>query len=100
MSVKETDNELLKLAVKAIGVNMAQGSSVEINGKVWNPLVNDGDAFRLAVRLRLTVTNGKGAVCVSFPGYSVVDDTSKDPEAVTRRAIVRAAAEIGRSLGR
>jgi len=64
----------------------------------WNPLISDGDALRLAVKL--------GIGCYSIRGASWADDNGKiyrelhngDPYAATRRAIVRAAAEIGASL--
>jgi hypothetical protein len=70
----------------------------------WDPLNDDGDAFRLAVKLHLIV----GA----YGSYTSVFQTSApvpseevvcwhgidnlDPYAATRRAIVIAAAEIGR----
>jgi hypothetical protein len=57
---------------------------------LWNPLTDDGDAFRLAVK------------CLPFYTlrYSREDweKCGEDGYAATRRAIVRAAAEIGRSM--
>ena len=59
----------------------------------WNPLTDDGDALRLAVKLGI----------LSHPllqHYFAVETLmpEKDPYAATRRAIVRAAAEIGKTL--
>ena len=54
----------------------------------WNPLTDDGDALRLAVKLmEFEPYRGKG--CAPF--------FSNNAEA-TRRAITRAAAEIGRAM--
>ena len=70
---------------------------------LWNPLTDDGDALRLAVKLRLMV-NGVGKVVLD--GVHVQSDDGvamecsgegQDPYAATRRAIVRAAASIGQS---
>jgi hypothetical protein len=97
------DKELLELAAKAAQLQLKYSSSAGFSEygdmKPWDPLADDGDALRLAVKLKLSISIGPGSVCVSSPGYSIVDDTSKDALAATRRAIVRAAAEIGRSAG-
>ena len=74
--------------------------------QLWNPLTDDGDALRLAVDLSLTVFTG-GVGCVSVSGWIVCGVDAKpigltehygsgDKYAATRRAIVLAAAEIGR----
>ncbi|HET8870313.1 MAG TPA: hypothetical protein VFM48_07700 [Aquabacterium sp.] len=95
-----TDRELLELAAKAAGVNgfvvdagMNFGS--DATPKVWNPLADDGDALRLAVKLGLWLHIGKYDVGVH--GSPVEEACGKDPYAATRRAIVRAAAEIGKA---
>lgn len=75
------------------------GSSGEIGGWEafdWDPMTDDGDAFRLAVYLGLTITPNyhvekQGAGIVVFT--ELVD--SPDYCAATRRAIVRAAAAMG-----
>lgn len=67
----------------------------------WNPLIDDGQAFQLAVRLEITVSHhGATHVCeTEFDGYlSDEVDTEGDGLAATRRAIVRAAAAIGRAV--
>jgi hypothetical protein len=116
------DKELLNLAAKAAGIEPL-GKAFELNrdfafagfsmpaGKVWNPLYDDGDALLLAVNLGINI---------SFPPYMKHErpvvhagkywDNSDDcwypfeelldinPYAATRRAIVRAAAEIGKGI--
>jgi hypothetical protein len=64
-------------------------------------LADDGDALRLAVKLRLDVcrpTATHEGVCVWVDHMSDFIEEAKgdDPYAATRRAIVRAAAEIGK----
>lgn len=67
---------------------------------VWNPLIDDGDALRLAVKLNLLVdNNGPYAECFApTMRNTVAENHNTDPYAATRRAIVRAAAEIGGKL--
>lgn len=55
---------------------------------LWNPLICDDDAFRLAVKLEIIVTRHE------FDGYTFSRDTLKD----TRLAIVREAAKIGEAM--
>lgn len=105
-----TDRELLELAAKAAGIELGDWSSKEngyiryhfITRHIWNPLIDDGDALRLAVKLNLIV-----GVYGSYTNVYLTDASNKeitcwnsscnnDPYAATRRAIVRAAAEIGR----
>ena len=76
----------------------------------WNPLINDGDALRLAVVMGRMERLGVAIHIVEpFDGdtgpYTYVDAEKfgehtmyhhNDPFAATRRAIVEAAAEIGR----
>lgn len=76
----------------------------------WNPLINDGDALRLAVVMGRMARLGVAIHIVeSYDGdtgpYTYVDAEKfgehtmyhhADPFAATRRAIVEAAAEIGR----
>ena len=101
-----SDRELLQDAARAAGVEVtavvAEGIPHRFGGGYWNPLTEDGDALRLAVKLNMTVRCYMGNTCaqISTPGllYVGVDEFSQaDPAAATRRAIVRAAAEIGRA---
>ena len=64
----------------------------------WNPLESDGDALRLAVHLNLGVSipsrRWVDVVTFSGPLVSVQERGDQDVFAATRRAIVRAAAEV------
>ena len=118
-----TDRELLELAAKAAGVAVHHWSHVDcpdcpdavpvltdgINTEivVWNPLLDDGDALRLAVKLSFCQTqwfaHNPPDVMIGYKtpdgeGHNWIEDHNGDPEAATRRAIVRAAAEIGRAM--
>ena len=100
-----TDKELLELAAKAAGIesNGVYGWRVEGSDVVWNPLTDDGDALRLAVKLGIyflvvTEENAISARIRNGPRCSWREPINGDPYAATRRAIVRAAAEIGRSM--
>ena len=86
-----TDRELLELAAKAAGLSHPDGWDWIRNplGYSWNPLEDDGDALRLAVRVGIDVSKAQ----IEF-----WDKHSTDPLAATRRAITRAAAEIGRNM--
>jgi hypothetical protein len=111
--MNETDRELLLWAAKAAGYKkyyahyLGRDSFVTYDeeyysevkeGRVvgektldWNPLTDDGDALRLAVKC-------------GFFSYEIIPEElssaflQSDPYAATRRAIVRAAAEIGRNM--
>lgn len=111
------DRELLELAAKAGGYSVRWyedslaygptfGIEVEpgnpLGFEVWNPLTDDGDALRLAAKLRLQILPGKhvGDGCSVNPtshttcGVTVFRD-SKNMAEQMRYAIVMAAAEIG-----
>jgi len=111
-----TDRELLELAAKAAGLMIHEERQAERDALIgpekaglcivsvstwWNPLTDDGDALRLAVKLGMTIEQwSEGHVYVGHrhPGNFEHERHRKDPLAATRRAIVRAAAEIGRSM--
>ena len=99
-----SDKALLELAAKAAGIELefvdAEGTYWLGNEVPWNPLNDDSDALRLAVKLRLELGFPKEYCVWSFGTNGVVctEDPSNDPYAATRRAIVRAAAEIGRGM--
>lgn len=103
-----TSRELLEAAAKAAGIELlgtSWGMSEEgdflgfavAGEKTWNPLVDDGDAFRLLVKLQLAISLDYREVEVwSYSHeHSDVTELIGDPYASTRRAIVRAAAKIG-----
>lgn len=104
------DRELLELAAKAVGFYVKNevidrsdffiGFLIKpsVNAKrqsiaFWNPLTDDGDALRLAVQLQIELSFINGDTHAD--GQS---EGGQDKLANTRRAIVRAAAEIGRAL--
>ena len=93
-----TDRELLELAAKAEGIEFSEPKLIGLDG--WNPLTDDGDALRLAVKLKLDVlTDCLDGVCISSAQLEEqCEPDLGDPYAATRRAIVRAAAEIGKGM--
>lgn len=118
-----TDRELLELAAKAAGLEfhwirldsgwlMQASEPGSRSEESWNPLVNDGDALRLAMKLHIDISSYKESGNVhahskhslgvgpggyhSYQAHEVMTEAlGADPIAATRRAIVRAAAEIG-----
>jgi len=117
-----SDRELLELAAKAAGLEINQARQAERDALIdpqtaglwikggctfWNPLTDDGQALRLAVKLRMLIEPSAGHCAVEFDdgsgGVGVVeqgdgeDGHLADVE-IVRRAIVRAAAEIGRAM--
>ncbi len=100
-----TDRELLELAAKAAGVEIkvAIGDTLwQPDGIPWNPLDEDGDALRLAVKLGMAVSIeyqiGSAVAVAGPPIMEAREPHDGDPSYATRRAIVRAAAEIGRRM--
>lgn len=107
-----TDRELLVLAAKAAGFDgfiseWTHGPDWVIPGDdpiTWNPLTDDGDALRLAAKLKIDI---EWQATNPFPeprveAYQRNDEGSyfcaDEPEENYRRAIVRAAAEIGKAM--
>ena len=110
LELSEEDRELLRLAGKAAGLEVkfwqeihpllpeeafarSAGTSSTCWPR-WSPLSDDGDAFRLAVKLGLYDFDG---LLFQYSNDQLID-TDTDLYAALRRAIVRAAAEIGRSM--
>jgi len=106
-----TDQELLEFAAKAAGYDFITVEEHDTGDWIaawkgresidWNPLIDDGDAFRLMVKLSLGVSIPvHKTICadvICFLNSSVnVREEGGNRYAATRRAIVRAAAEIGR----
>lgn len=110
------DKELLELAAKAAGVkgvwhewwdDQTDSTSCGIAPKGacgrdwWNPLRRDGEALRLAVSLHLIIMVNPTCTETAAPGLvrtrENFADSGGDKYAATRRAITRAAAEIGRT---
>jgi hypothetical protein len=85
-----TDQELLELAAKACGLEEAK---LRIEFNQWNPLTDDGDALRLAVKLNFLTTE-----CVE--DWKWCRDKAEHAKVCEhyRCAITRAAAEIGKGM--
>lgn len=109
-----SDRELLELAAKAAGYDFewyCRGANNPngiadvpcVDGSEWSPLTDDGDAFRLAIKLSMRVYQGEAypwrndSASYEFGSFCDEDECS-DPVTATRIAIVRAAAEIGRAM--
>ncbi|MGC4396034.1 hypothetical protein [Hydrogenophaga sp. T2] len=110
-----TDRELLELAAKAAGYTVRCVGDGRHGGNVvfymepsqlyWNPLTDDGDALRLAVKLGLRIDpDMEDRILVIFGLHTaskvgeIREPQPSDPYAATRRAIVRAAAELGKAM--
>lgn len=107
------DQELLTYAAKAIDLKWLSyhhskglccrddkyGGLIEY---YWNPLFNDADAFQLMVKLNLAVEVCNENSKVFFGDFGEFKrstySNSTDKESATRRAIVMAAAEIGKGM--
>ena len=96
--IELTDRELLTLAARAINFDLDEYSRRLKDDWInfWDPLENDGDALRLAVKLGF-VNPG------CFPNVAremeqLILEGNPDWELATRRAIVKAATEVGRKM--
>ncbi len=109
-----TDKELLELAAKAAGYKkfrmFTDRAEVSLNTNWneqvanwirWNPITDDGDALRLAVKLKMQISCSGRFVNVQIGRNWIETDAAfenLDIYAAVRKAIVRAAAEIGKEL--
>lgn len=105
----KTDRELLELAAKAAGVTGEYSEWWEMGEQfysgfredrtwgAWNPLIDDGDALRLAVQLCMNIEVTESDVYACTQG-NLSEPAKPDRAAATRRAIVRAAAAIGEAM--
>ena len=106
-----TDKELLELAAKAAGIRCITYEN-NYNGRaglmqcdehgrhthMWSPLTDDGDALRLAVKLRIDLEFGQEDVTASVWTDTAYVGAFQEKHKATRRAIVRAAAELGKEM--
>jgi len=111
-----SDRELLEKAARAAGLELTAdnfiapgeipalteewGLCTGLGPTFWNPLTNDGDALRLAVKLGIGLwqymLTGEVEAELHTPAQgSFTEWRDPDPCAATRRAIVRAAAALG-----
>ena len=108
-----TDREMLELAAKAARYQVSgdgEGGFTVTSGRgacrYWMPIENDGDAMRLAVDLNMSIEidsfNGDTIVMVNdavcSPLVIINQKHLGNPCKATRRAIVRAAAQIGAQM--
>jgi hypothetical protein len=105
-----TDRELLENAAKAAGYHLSSVSEMiwsDTLGEfvLWNPLTNSGDALELAMKLRLDIGFEKlhmvSVWCHPLDDWVTEhsdDGMGSDIAEKTRRAIVRAAARIGKEM--
>lgn len=100
------DREMLEFAAKTLDYELSFGEEgclyKPANTKYfvgrWNPLTDDGDALRLVVKLQLLVDLDDEGCYVVSEILPLRESYSTDPYAATRRAITRAAAEIGKAM--
>lgn len=104
-----TDRELLEFAAKAAGIDWIKDCVWIENGFysplakheriAWNPLADDGDALRLAVRCDIAIMREtERTSATTNAGQRFTEWLGSDSLVATRRAIVRAAAEIGKAM--
>lgn len=94
------DEQLMRMAALAAGIELAYPSGMPIwakHGGIWDPLADDRQALRLAVRLEMLVDfsqrrNGTFDH-LQLDAKAVVHDIT-DPCGATRRAIVECAAAL------
>lgn len=102
-----TEKELLGLAAKAAGITGTRtgttGGPYFLDERVmlhreWNPLRNDADAFWLAIKLDIVARVINRIAFAWVDGVcDIQEPVNGDACAAIRRAIVRAAAEIGKA---
>ena len=96
------DIELLELAAKAADIEVTSAIVDLWRSKewssVWNPLRSSGHALELAIRCELDLVLTMHGTKVAREDGIFADEYSNDAFAAARRAIVRAAAEIGKRV--
>lgn len=99
-----TDRELLELAAKAAGYELDEDGDRlderESGGapKRWNPLTDDGDRYRLARQLGLTIDFTDCTVWKRLSDHSLIQEYWGGDCGDEGHAVLRAAAEIGRAM--
>lgn len=105
-TIPEADRELLELAARALGAVRVEDVDGEewlilhfADGAIrhgWNPLIHSDDALILAAQLRIDIDWTDDTVVLA--DYSCPEPVGDDPTTAVRRAITRAAAEIGKTM--
>ncbi len=96
------DRELLEAAAKAAGLSFwwgdAQGRAgndyMRVGGQVWNPLIDDGDRYRLARQLGLSISFDECTVWKRLDDGSLIQEYWGANDGDEAHAIVRAAAAM------
>jgi hypothetical protein len=103
--ITPADLELLSLAARALGARFEEvdgegyGNLHFEDGTIvyaWNSLEHSDDAFNMAVELELEVHFHRAGAVVNPESAEEVDNWGSPGAASARRAITRAAAEIGK----
>ena len=97
----KTDHELLELAAKAAGINprrLPDAWPDRFDDDQWNPLLDDGDALRLAVNLHIRIASIGDRACAFIGLREFWEPENNDPYSATRRAIVLCSAAIGEQI--
>lgn len=103
-----TDHQLRLLAAQAAGIKIERDGEASFFynefGHVWDPLNDDGDALRLAAKLKIDL-EWQNVGVFPTPDVEAYRRSEKgsyycasEHENDYKRAIVRAAAEIGKAL--
>ena len=109
------DHELLEMAAKAAGMKVGDREALdgwiwiigekslfadEVEHYIWNPLADDGDAFRLALKLRINIeyVQQMDSVMCTLPGSMGATSVAAIGDAELRLAIVQAAFQLGKSM--
>lgn len=109
--MREQDRQLLQSAASAVGKTITwvgeqstiaytateRAANHGIDGYLWNPLDDSGDALELQVDLHMTVRCYRGTAVAQLtvpggPSVDIKETNHADPFSAARRAIVRAAA--------
>ncbi|MCY1376382.1 hypothetical protein D9M69_638690 [compost metagenome] len=102
-----TDRELLELAAKAAGIGPVLCYETSRNClrigdrksyRLWRPLTFGGDTLQLAGKMKFTLDFENGTVWGAGDLDMTALGKTSDKQPCMKRAIVRAAAEIGRSM--
>lgn len=111
-----TDRELLELAAKAAGLRLHEKGNADRAryypevaalyafdelGRIntgWNPLADDGDRYRLAKKLGISIDFNDCCAWKRLPDHSLIQEFWGGDCGDEAHAVVRAAAEIGKEM--
>lgn len=98
-----TDKEKMEYAAKAAGaIWIPHFHCFTLNAKRWDPCTDDGDSFRLMVKLSLNVFHVHATSYAMESEGDLTDEHymrhANDPTAATREVIFRVAVAIGEAM--